>query len=279
MNEQTEKIHLPSGTLFVGDVRETLCEIETGSVACCITSPPYWGLRDYGYEDQIGLERTPEQYIRTLQLIFGEVHRVLRDDGTLWLNLGDSYVGHNSRASNNGRAGFGTPRETVSKREAFGLAKKNLVGIPWRVAFALQQDGWILRQDIIWHKPNPLPESVLDRCTKSHEYMFLFCKQPKYLFNAQAIKEPATTASYEQRNKRSVWHVNVKPYKGAHFAVMPEALVEPCILAGSNENDTVLDPFMGSGTVGAVAQRLNRRWVGCENNIEYAQLIEQRIGH
>lgn len=278
MQEPTERIHFNDGVLLVGDVRQTLNTVETGSVSCCITSPPYWGLRDYGHAGQIGLEDTPEQYIDALRAVFAEVYRVLRDDGTLWLNLGDTYVGHNSRASNNGRAGFGNPRETVAKREAFGLPKKNLIGMPWRVAFALQQDGWILRQDIIWHKPNPLPESVLDRCTKSHEYIFMFSKKPKYLFNAHAIKEQAITTGYEERNKRSVWHVNVKPFKGAHFAVMPEALVEPCILAGSNAGDIVLDPFMGSGTVGVVSQRLGRHWTGCENNSEYVNLIKGRMG-
>jgi len=343
-----------------GDVREMLGQLADCSVQACVTSPPYWGLRDYGtaswdggdsacdhqgkpmatkaninrncgtgndvknatarefYKDicgkcgatrvdsQIGLEQTPDEYVAEMVAVFREVRRVLKNDGTLWLNLGDSYAGNNSRASNNGRAGFGTKREGVFTKTGEGLKDKDLVGIPWRVAFALQADGWWLRQDIIWHKPNPMPESVTDRCTKAHEYLFLLTKSAKYYFDNEAIKEPAQTApatrdkhgeGYQadypngdrfsagervwgadgKRNRRSVWTIPTKPFKGAHFAVMPEALVEPCILATSREGDTVLDPFLGSGTVGLVAQRHNRRWVGCELNPEYAKIAEARI--
>jgi DNA modification methylase len=238
--------------------------------------------------------------------VFGEVRRVLRDDGVLWLNLGDSYAGNNSRASNGGRAGFGKPRETVTNRSGEGLKHKDLVGIPWRVAFALQAEGWYLRQDIIWHKPNPMPESVTDRCTKSHEYVFMLTKSARYYFDNQAIKEEAKTppatrdknaegyqADYPigdrfskgervfgadgKRNKRDVWSVPTKPFKGAHFAVMPEALVEPCVLASSRPDDLVLDPFTGSGTVGVVALKHGRNFIGTELNAEYAEIARNRI--
>ena len=269
------------------------------SIQTCVTSPPYWGLRDYGEGDQIGLEETPEQYVDQMVQVFREVWRVLKDDGTLWLNIGDSYAGNMSRASNNGRAGFGSEREGVFSRMPVGLKPKDLIGIPWRLAFALQSDGWYLRQDIIWHKPNPMPESVTDRCTKSHEYIFLLSKSRQYFYDHEAIKEPAIYAgddrgartdsrrntkmnsmsgvTGETKNKRDVWTVATKPYKGAHFAVMPEALVEPCILAGSAAGDTVLDPFTGSGTVGMVALRHNRNFVGTELNPEYAELAVNRI--
>ena len=269
------------------------------SVQTCITSPPYWGLRDYGKGDQIGLEETPEQYVDQMVQVFREVWRALKDDGTLWLNIGDSYAGNMSRASNNGRAGFGSEREGVFSRMPDGLKPKDLIGIPWRLAFALQADGWYLRQDIIWAKPNPMPESVTDRCTKSHEYVFLLSKSRQYFYDHEAIKEPAIYAgddrgartdsrrntkmnsmsgvTGETKNKRDVWTVATKPYKGAHFAVMPEALVEPCILAGSAAGDTVLDPFTGSGTVGMVALRHNRNFVGTELNPDYAELAVNRI--
>ena len=226
--------------IILGDVRTSLQRIDEKSVQTCITSPPYWGLRDYGEDNQIGLEQTPDEYVAQMVAVFREVWRVLRDDGTVWLNIGDSYAG----------GGMKIPE---------GLKQKDLVGIPWRVALALQADGWYLRQDIIWHKPNPMPESVSDRCTKSHEYVFLLTKSPKYFFDNEAIKEdgviPAGTKGAKgsverqnekgvnarppeykiydgKRNKRSVWTINTKPFKGAHFAVMPEALVEPSILAG-----------------------------------------------
>jgi DNA modification methylase len=293
--------------IIIGDVRTAMQSIPDQSVQTCITSPPYWGLRDYGQGDQIGLEETPQEYVDQMVQVFREVWRVLKDDGTLWLNIGDSYAGNMSRASNNGRAGYGSEREGVFNRMPDGLKHKDLVGIPWRLAFALQSDGWYLRQDIIWAKPNPMPESVTDRCTKSHEYVFLMSKSRQYFFDHVAIKEPVATnvgtakikfggnkygdsddpkhatksgnvwVPSDTRNKRDVWTIPTKPYKGAHFAVMPEALVEPCILAGSSDGDTVLDPFTGSGTVGMVALRHNRNFVGTELNPEYAELAVNRI--
>lgn len=293
--------------LLIGDARRTLRTVPSNSVQCVVTSPPYWGLRDYNHGGQIGLEQTYEEYIDEIVSVFDEVWRVLKDDGVAWLNLGDSYAGNNSRASNNGRAGYGNEREGVFYRGGKGLKPKDLVGIPWRVAFALQDSGWYLRQDIIWHKPNPIPESVKDRCTKSHEYIFMLTKSARYYFDNQAIKEDAKTpptvrnknaegyqADYPKgdrfskgarvfgadgkRNKRDVWSIPVKPFKGAHFAVFPEALVEPCVLASSREGDTVLDPFTGSGTVGVVSLRHKRNFLGCELNGEYADIARNRIG-
>ena len=266
-------------TIIVGDVRSTLGYLEDNTIQTCITSPPYWGLRDYGNPDQIGLEPTPEQYVETLVEIFDDVRRVLAKDGVLWLNLGDSYAGNNSRASNNGRAGYGNPREGIYTRTGAGLKPKDLVGMPWRVALALQREGWYLRQDVIWHKTNPLPESVNDRCTRSHEYLFMLTKSARYRFNADAIREPSNTKGYETRNKRDVWSIPVKPFKGAHFAVMPEALVEPCVLAASRENDTILDPFAGAGTVGVVSKRYGRNFIGIEINEQYADIARNRINN
>jgi hypothetical protein len=299
--------------IVVGDNRNTLKSLESGSIQTCITSPPYWGLRDYGEDDQIGLEQTPAEYVEELCKVFDEVWRVLADDGTLWLNLGDSYAAmRDSKATpdslRNGdgtRVGTAANRNPANLREA-GLKHKDLVGIPWRVAFALQERGWYLRQDIIWAKPNPMPESVTDRCTKSHEYIFLLTKQPNYFFDHLAIKEKAKTepkardknaegyqADYTKgdrfspgmrvfgadglRNKRDVWNVNTSRYKGAHFATYPPELVEPCVLAGSREGDWVLDPFNGSGTTGVVALAHNRNYVGLELNPDYADLAVTRI--
>jgi site-specific DNA-methyltransferase (adenine-specific) len=276
---------------LIGDVRSRLADIDDQSVQCCVTSPPYWGLRDYGKADQIGLETTCSEYVAQIVAVFREVKRVLSDTGVLWLNLGDSYG-----------------------------KDKNILGVPWRVAFALQDDGWILRQDIVWAKPNPMPESVNDRCTRSHEYLFMLTKSRKYYFNDKAIAEEAKTkpgATWQERkaagatagnvivghetrngtqrvvhgkgvtsnltrqdglrNKRSVWTINTKPFRGAHFAVMPEALVEPCVLASTKENDLVLDPFTGSGTVGVVAVKHGRNFVGIELNEDYVQIARQRI--
>ena len=381
---------MSSATILVGNVLERLQEVPDNSVQTCITSPPYWGLRDYGTaswtggdescehvqdasktkkfgneafnenrpsreetktkgyyfdkkcglcgavrdDDQIGLESTPAEFVEKLCKVFDEVWRVLKDDGTLWLNLGDSYVG------GKGASGQGSPDYQAKRADAgeslnqhyhqtggasitratdnmkvmreVGLKAKDLVGIPWRVAFALQARGWYLRQDIIWAKPNPMPESVTDRCTKSHEYLFLLSKSPRYFYDYEAIKEDAVTSGRvgtlggekarktefaendpmyrggseqsgrtitvsDKRNKRSVWTIPTKPFKGAHFAVMPEALVEPCVLAGSAEGDTVLDPFAGSGTVGVVSLRHGRNFIGCELNSEYASIAESRI--
>ena len=296
-------------TILFGDCRQTLKEFD-GKARMCVTSPPYYGLRDYGGEDeQIGQEQTPEEYIETLVEVFRSVRDVLTDDGTLWVNIGDSYYNY--------RPGKGQsyPKQSVSKtnqdlpqqcnkrgRKLEGLKEKDLIGIPWMLAFALRSDGWYLRQDIIWHKPNPMPESVRDRCTKSHEYIFLFSKNKKYYYDNEAIKEPARdwgtrdrskgkyhnagsglsphtglSKSYATKNKRSVWSVTNKPYKGAHFAVYPPDLIEPCIKAGSEEGDIVLDPFMGSGTTALVAKSLQRHYIGCELHEEYGRLIQKRL--
>lgn len=293
--------------LHHGDALETLLALESNSVQCVITSPPYYALRDYGVDTQLGLETTPQAYIERITRVFNEVKRVLKPNGTLWLNLGDSYK-----------------------------AKQQL-GIPWRVAFALQEDGWYLRADIIWHKPNPMPESVRDRPTKAHEYLFLLSKSERYFYDYEAIKEPASEASLQRwqqdiesqegsyrvpgktngpmkavggprrtdkqrghgrrhagfngrwdamskaeqaelgRNKRSVWTVATRPYPEAHFATYPPQLIEPCVLAGSRPGDTILDPFNGSGTTGEVALKHGRRYVGIEINRAYLDLTERRL--
>ena len=262
-----------------GNCLDSLQSLESGSVNCCVTSPPYWGLRDYGEQDQLGLEETPEEYVANMVKVFSEVKRVLTKEGTLWLNLGDSYAGNCSRTSS-GRAGMGKEREGIYSRSGKGLKSKDLVGIPWRVAFALQADGWYLRQDIIWHKPNPMPESVTDRCTKSHEYIFLLSKSPKYYYDHEAIKERCAESNIEDdfmRNKRSVWTVNTKPYPEAHFATFPKKLIRPCIRAGCPKGGVVLDPFGGSGTTAEVANELQRDAILCELNPEYCELIEKRL--
>jgi len=350
-------------TILFGDCKETLSAFLPQSARTCVTSPPYYGLRDYGtatwiggdpncnhrrdskvkpencntghknhdemygvgdaiyktvcpkcgairQDSQIGLEETPEEYIESLVDVFRSVRDVLTDDGTLWVNLGDSYYNY--------RPGKGQsyPKQSVSKtkqdlpdecnkrgNKLDGLKEKDLIGIPWMFAFAMRKDGWYLRQDIIWHKPNPMPESVKDRCTKSHEYIFLFSKNRKYFYDNESIKEPVKqdwgtrdrtkgkyhnigsglqphsglTKSYDRKNKRSVWSVTVKPYKEAHFATYPPDLIEPCIKAGSEEGDTILDPFMGAGTTAAVAKSLNRYYIGCELNKDYGNLIQKRI--
>lgn len=339
--------------IITGDCREQMASLPEQSVQMCVTSPPYFGLRDYQVEGQMGLEATPGEFIAGMVAVFRDVRRVLRDDGTLWLNIGDSYAsdtkwggstsGKHVRAQH-GDSGIGR------RRTSTGLPGKNLVGIPWRLAFALQADGWILRQDIIWSKPNPMPESVTDRCTKSHEYLFLLSKGPRYFYDAEAIAEPLGLASVARlaqdvdsqvgsdrvpgktngamkavgrraagnkthkgtdayaagdermrtkaglvsfaererakveagdlvgtRNKRSVWEVATQPFKEAHFATFPPALIEPCILAGCPKGGTVLDPFFGAGTTGLVADRLQRDCIGIELNPEYAAIAERRI--
>ena len=297
--------------IITGNAIEVLKELPDCSVDCCITSPPYLGLRDYGVNGQIGLEKSVEAYINRLTDIFREVRRVLKNDGTLWLNIGDSYVSSNSEYSN--------------------CKRKDLIGIPWLLAFALRNDGWYLRQDIIWEKPNAMPESVKDRCTKSHEYIFLFSKQSKYYFDYEAIKEPAVGfnnivpagskgtlrpnsrlrkgnsrtfrgggvytkgQSFNNsaeimreshgnnenmtglRNKRSVWTVATQGYKEAHFATFPEKLIEPCVLAGSRDGGIILDPFMGSGTTAVVAKKHNRGFIGIELNPDYAEMARRRL--
>lgn len=304
-------------TIFCGDCREILKTLSNQSVHCCVTSPPYFGLRDYGHDGQIGLEQTPDAYVAELVNVFREVRRILRDDGTLWLNMGDSYA-------SSGVAGPISDKCTMQHGKGInpkhaktefgraptptGLKPKDLIGIPWRVAFALQADGWYLRQDIIWHKPNPMPESVRDRCTKAHEYVFLLSKSARYYYDAEAIAEDAQTAGKiggftpnaaiaagvkptgnmiaergkayirkDTRNRRSVWTVATKPFKGSHFATFPPKLIEPCVLAGCPAGGTVLDPFNGAGTTGLVAIRQGREYIGCELNPEYAELTKSRL--
>lgn len=253
------------------------------SVHCCVTSPPYFGLRDYDNDGQIGLEETPEAYISKLVSVFREVKRVLRDDGTLWLNLGDSYAGSGKGPAGNLGAKH-NERHLEHKHGGIvpdGLKPKDLIGIPWKVAFALQADGWYLRQDIIWHKPNPMPESVRDRCTKAHEYIFLLSKSRRYYFDSEAMKEPTVQSESgfgnETRNRRSVWSVNLRPYKGAHFATFPPDLIRPCVRAGCPIGGVVLDPFAGSGTTAQVAFEEGRLSVLCELNPSYVKLIEERL--
>jgi DNA modification methylase len=304
--------------ILFGDCREIMRRwAEQGVKAqMCVTSPPYFGLRDYGHEGQIGLEQTPEQYIAAMVEVFRCVRDVLADDGTLWLNIGDSYAGYHGNknaaydaAPSNKGGYFENQRKTLVNHN--GIKNKDLIGIPWMLAFALRADGFYLRQDIIWHKPNPMPESVRDRCTKAHEYVFLLSKSPKYYFDAEAIKEPAVSkkpagnkrhkyvdayaagdsekyltkagllaladVEWKTRNRRSVWTVATRPYRGAHFATFPPALIEPCILAGSRPGDIVLDPFMGSGTTAEVAILHGRQYLGCELNEEYRGLQDARI--
>jgi DNA modification methylase len=315
-----------------GDCLEVMRGMKAESVHCCVTSPPYLGLRDYGVEGQLGLEKTPEEYVAKMVEVFREVRRVLRKDGTCWLNLGDSYAanrggtsmpaetlaggisGRGDIVANRGRESGYTPHRDPASH---GLKHKDLIGIPWRVAFALQADGWWLRQDIIWHKPNPMPESVTDRCTKAHEYIFLLTKSAKYFYDAEAIKEdsvdeeshegrrfrgrsaiykanalpggkkPSSPNSgnneyigkiYEKRNKRSVWSVSVAANADAHFATYPPKLIEPCISAGCPEGGTVLDMFCGSGTTGEVAIRAGRNFIGIELNPDYVEISRRRVG-
>jgi DNA modification methylase len=295
-----------------GDCRDTMRRWASEGVKAqmCVTSPPYFGLRDYGHEGQIGLEQTPEKYIAAMVEVFRCVKEVLADDGTLWLNIGDSYNNFRSQMGPgqavHGRDKLnGKPDVNTKKRGIDGLKEKDLIGIPWMLALALRADGWYLRQDIIWHKPNPMPESVRDRCTKAHEYIFLLSKSERYYYDHEAILEDAkwerwgdqTVVKEQQgtakwignkskaelqaigkKNRRSVWTVATRPYKGAHFATFPPALIEPCILAGSRPGDIVLDPFMGSGTTAAMALQHGRQYLGCELNPEYGPLQEQRIG-
>jgi DNA modification methylase len=311
--------------IHFGDCRDSLRTMAAAGVKVqtCVTSPPYFGLRDYGHDGQIGLEETPEAFIAKLVEVFREVRRVLADDGTLWVNIGDSY----SRSPAKGGSGPGgknkaygdsytaaqavrldatdflvNGRGRATTKLTDGVKHKDLIGIPWMLAFALRADGWYLRQDIIWHKPNPMPESVTDRCTKAHEYIFLLSKGPKYFYDHEAVKEDAVkgaagsnfntgkSAEHQlgrssnaariedgKRNRRSVWSIATRPYAGAHFAVFPTALVEPCILAGSRPGDIVLDPFIGSGTTAAVAIAHGRQFIGCELNADYAPLQDERI--
>lgn len=306
--------------VLIGDCLDTLKTLPDQSVHTCVTSPPYFGLRDYGQDGQIGLEPTPDEFVEALVRVFREVRRVLRDDGTVWLNLGDSYNARLSGAKNGIGSAYGRDKDkpghdrpsrkatAVERGVVAGLKPKDLIGIPWMVAFALRADGWYLRQDIIWRKPNPMPESVRDRCTKAHEYVFLLSKRPRYYYDSESIKEPLSDSSIarlgqpnlaaqvgsarvpgktngnmkavgngEKRNKRSVWDVSTKPYKGAHFATFPPNLIEPCILAGCPEGGTVLAPFGGSGTTAGVAVAHGRDAILCELSPEYAGLVPDRV--
>jgi|TARA_R110000824_G_scaffold3475_4_gene16479 DNA modification methylase len=313
--------------ILTGECRKSLQTLEPQSINTCVTSPPYWGLRDYGTgtweggdpdcphmrltkiskdtstghrgmydqgsvvgdaiyksscpqcgatrkDEQLGLEDTPEEYAENLVSVFREVRRVLRDDGTVWLNLGDSYSGSGKGPPGNLNKDYHHLEHAHSKIVPDGLKPKDLVGIPWRVAFALQADGWYLRQDIIWHKPNPMPESVKDRCTKAHEYIFLLSKNKNYHFDPKGIEE---RVNHDTRNKRTVWTVNVDSYREAHFATYPPELIRPCIMAGCPEGGTVLDPFAGSGTTGMVASHNDRNAVLCEINPEYVEIIRKRM--
>lgn len=301
-----EYYNIDEGILYNGNCLEILKLLPNESINCCITSPPYWGLRDYGHNKQIGIEKTPDEYVSKMVSVFAEVKRVLKPEGTLWLNLGDSYVGTGAKGdykdpkNPNGR---NSQKEKAKNNKVEMLKSKDLVGIPWRVAFALQSDGWYLRQDIIWHKPNPMPESVTDRCTKAHEYIFLLSKSKKYYFDNASIKEksapdnsirnrdltklnntPGRTKmkgliknDYKTRNKRSVWTVSTKPFSEAHFATFPPDLIEPCVKAGCPIGGVILDPFFGAGTTGYVAVKHDRKFIGLELNKEYCEIAKNRI--
>ena len=305
-------IEVGNATILQGNCLEMLKQLPDESIQCCVTSPPYWGLRDYGHPGQIGLEPSPKEFTAAMVAVFREVRRVLKTDGTLWLNLGDSYATQPGKGNNVPQTKWKAnayPESAAHRSQDFGIAPKNLIGIPWRVAFALQADGWFLRSEIIWYKPNAMPESVTDRPTKSHEHLFLLSKSDRYYYDHEAIKERSTgqtgsAASFRRetkdhlipgqtviqhrmdrderdddgrRNKRSVWEVPTVPYSGAHFAVFPPKLVEPCILAGARVGDTVLDPFNGSGTTGIVALKHDRRYIGVELNPEYVALTLPRL--
>lgn len=291
--------------IYCGNALDILKTFPSNSVQTCITSPPYFRLRNYEVNGQIGLEETLEEYIAKLREVFCEVRRVLRSDGTLWLNLADTYA-NSGRNSGTGKIDYKQSTNSASwgiSNKVPGFKNKDMMLVPFKVAEALRADGWYLRQDIIWAKNNPMPESVKDRCTKSHEYIFLFSKSQKYYFDSFAIKEqakanltnipngsngvlqsvnsgkrnPNNEMKYEYRNKRDVWFINTKPYRAAHFATFPEKLVEPCILAGSKIDDVVLDPFCGSGTTGAVAVKFNRNFIGIDLNLNYCEIAEYRI--
>jgi len=306
--------------LYNGDVLTILKQMSGASINCVVTSPPYWGLRDYGINGQFGLEKTPEEYVNKLVRIFGEVRRILKKDGVVWLNLGDSYVSGKSRYSSIQQTISGKPRNEPMRgnrpdqKNHPTLKDKDLCGIPWMTAFALRADGWWLRQDIVWSKPNPMPESVTDRCTKSHEYIFLLTKSAQYFYDADAIAEKSIDPesyngrrprnaptiyyqdsihcknfgsvkdgklsfgqTYENRNKRSVWIINTQSFSEAHFAVFPEKIPEICIKAGCPKDGTVLDPFAGSGTTGLVAKKLNRKCILIELKKEYCDMSIKRI--
>lgn len=296
----------PALTILTGDACEQLATLPDESVNCCVTSPPYWGLRDYGEAGQIGLEPTPQEYVTRLVRVFEEVRRVLGKDGVCWVNLGDSYNGYNVNRGDSRSISANVNGEVPAAAVGLScqaLPNKSLIGIPWRVAFALQDAGWILRQDIIWHKPNPMPESVTDRCTKAHEYVFMLTKSPRYWWDAEAMREegvwPAGTKGAKgsaarhsangvnsrppeykiydgTRNRRSVWTITTQPYSDAHFATFPEELPRFCITASCPPGGTVLDPFGGSGTTGKVALENGRNAVLVELNPKYVEMIRRR---
>ena len=276
MNAQDKLFQLSRAEVVVGDVRQLLQQFPDCHFQTCVTSPPYWGLRDYGVGGQIGAEPDLRDYIKDLVAVFREMRRTLADDGTFWLNIGDSYTsgGRTWRAPDAKNPGRAMDYRAPTPE---GLKAKDLIGVPWRLAFALQDDGWYLRSDIIWNKPNCQPESVKDRPTRSHEYVFLFSKNEKYLYDHEAIKEPALDPKQKSKNRRTVWNVNTEPYAGAHFAVYPRQLVRLCVQAGSRAGDRVLDPFFGSGTTGVVCDELGRLCTGIELNEEYAQLARERL--
>jgi len=261
--------------IIQGDSCKVLREVPDSVFRSCITSPPYWGLRDYGIPGQIGAETALPVYLDELVAVFREVRRTLTPDGTLWLNIGDTYTSGNR-----------TWRDTDKKNQARGmdyrpptpegLKPKDLIGLPWRLAFALQADGWYLRSDIIWHKPNCQPESVKDRPTRAHEYLFLFSKSKDYYYDAAELREPATSRK-GWRNRRTIWSINTEPNHYDHFAMFPETLVDPCIRASSQAGDLVLDPFFGSGTVGVVALKLGRRFCGIELHPRYVDIAHRRL--
>lgn len=253
--------------LFLGDTLEILRTLSSESVNCCVTSPPYFGLRDYGMNGQLGLEKTPEEFVEKLVEVFREVKRVLRKDGTLWLNLGDSYNGSGGAGGDYNKGGLKEGQPKYPARRVAGSKAKDLIGIPWMVAFALRKDGWWLRQDIIWTKKNPMPEPVKDRCVKAHEYIFLLSPSRQYFFNARV----------NGHQQKSVWNIPVRGFRGVHFATFPIELPLRCIEAGCPENGIVLDPFMGSGTSGVAAIRLKRSFVGIELNGEYLDIARGRI--
>jgi len=269
-SQETYATSIGQSTIFQGDAEKLLERLPSDFFRCCITSPPYWGLRDYKAEGQIGAEDDPEDYVGRVAAVFEQVRRVLTDDGTFWLNIGDSYT--------SGNRGYRAPDKknpiramSYRARTPEGLKPKDLVGIPWRLAFALQKAGWYLRSEIIWEKPNCMPESVKDRPTRCHEYVFLFSKSLRYYYDSQSVLEE------NGRNRRTVWSIPTEPFPGAHFATFPPKLIEPCILAGSEPGDWVLDPFFGSGTVGVVCEQQHRNYVGIELNPEYVGLAVQRI--
>ena len=271
--EGPEASGLSRSMIFEGDALAVLRRLPSQSVQCLVTSPPYWGLRDYACPNQIGLEPTLPQYVARLQSVFAEARRVLRNDGVFWLNIGDGYTSGNRRwrapdKKNQARA------MSVRPDTPEGLKPKDLLGIPWRLAFALQDDGWYLRADVIWHKPNVQPESVKDRPTRAHEYLFLFSKSERYYYDRDAIMEEN---GHGRRNRRSVWDINTQGFPGSHFATFPPALVSPCVLSSTRPGDFVLDPFFGSGTAGVVAQELGRRYLGIELHREYVEMAAERL--